>query len=205
MLWSKYLLSSVCLTALCGFHAEESCCHFCSWLGGKEADRLQNVKNYQCTKFHADHREDPLLFKEKYGQTETACHGNKTSKYCSTAAVNSDWMGLERTEGLNLIGPIEQGLRKWKNEHVMYRLSQCFNCVRATKASHLGWNPLSFRPTLRRFTKIYLSQSWSIYDSSHPCNAGVTVIGLLMWTSWYTSSHQANENSHYMCLEVSLG
>lgn len=57
---------------------------------------------------------------------------------CSTAAVNSDCVRLERAEGIHLVCPVAQGHGKWKNEHVMYRLSHCFKCVCATTASHLG-------------------------------------------------------------------
>lgn len=50
--------------APCGFSAELSCCHFWSSFGGKKkvADRLKNVKNYQCIKIRAKHGENLVLF-----------------------------------------------------------------------------------------------------------------------------------------------
>jgi len=72
---------------------------------------------------------------------------------CSTAAVNSDWKGLEIAEDINLVCPAAQGHGKWKIEDMTYRLSQCFKCICATTANHLDWNPLSLGLVLRWFTK----------------------------------------------------
>lgn len=116
---------------------------------------------------------------------------------CSTAALNLDWMGLDRAEGINLVCPVAQGHGKWKNEHMMYRLSQCFKCVHATAASHLGWNPLSFGLTVRHA----FHKTEQLSSLEHTCHCDRTANANFSDTLHLI---KANENSHYMCSEVSL-
>lgn len=70
--------------------------------------------------------------------------------------------------------------------------------------SHPGWDRLSFGQIVK-VHKTSLSQNGTVYDRCHLCNTNATVIGLAL-VSFSDELHfiKANENSHYMCSEVSL-
>lgn len=104
---------------------------------------------------------------------------------CSMAAVNSGCMGLERAEGTSHIHSVAHGRGKWKNDHVTsHRLSHCFKRVRATSASRPPGleHPIVWTNT-KRFYKPCLSQNWTLYDGSHPCNTRATAMGQPLRTS----------------------
>lgn len=105
-------------------------------LGEKKVSGLRMLRITNVQKSVQSMGENLLLFRKVQIEREDGVSWKKeTSQNCSTAALNSGWMGLEGAEDINLLCPVAQGYGEWKNEHVMYRLDQCCKCVWVTTAT----------------------------------------------------------------------